>query len=268
MHNQTVKALHPKVAAFKRKSGYFMYSGALSIGDAGVIEQRAARALTNASALLDKRIIPGYGVRWGVKDTYGTKFIKGCCTKSIKENGPGSGSREQIKSLWQHRQEDPLANQGLLEEDDYGLYQETLPLDDVPNAERCLTQIKSGTIAGLSIGFIPNWDRAEWDDTDDSLVFMEIALKEISPVTFNSVPGSYIMRSAEDFDNLDAQFEEFISGLPKANRVEARQLFTRYKSLINIDTPPDVRTEAPDNVSAPVANAIDFKYLLTNLKNQ
>ncbi len=268
MHNQTVKTLHPKIAAFKRKSGYFMYSGALSIGQTGALEQRATVATSNASALLDKRIIPGYGCQWGVKDTYSTKFIKGCCAKSIKENGPGSGSREQIKSLWQHRQDDPLANQGLLVEDDYGLYQETMPLDEVPSAERCLTQIRSGTIAGLSIGFIPNWDRAEWDDADDSLVFMEIALKEISPVTFNSVPGSYIMRSAEDFDNLDAQFEEFIAGLPKANRIEARQLFTRYKSLINLDTPPEQRAEAPIEIIAPVGNGIDFQYLLNNFKTK
>ena len=40
----------------------------------------------------------------------------------------------------------PLALFAVLREDDFGLYFETEPLDDVPNADRTIKQINSGTL--------------------------------------------------------------------------------------------------------------------------
>ena len=184
---------------------------------------------------LKERVVCGYACKWGHKNMHGQKMVKGACAKSISDRGPDSQANYKLTFLWQHNQSDPLALFAKLEEDDYGLYFETKPLDDVPNADRLLKQIKSGTINQFSIGFDYVWDKIEYDKEDDSLVLLEIDLFEISGVTIGSDSGTHACRSLEQITDLYDDIENFISTLPRQNRMAARELFTRQKALIDLE---------------------------------
>lgn len=193
--------------------------------------------------------------------------IKGACAKSIKERGPNSTANYKITFLWQHRQDDPLAVFAVLREDDYGLYFETKPLDDVPNADRCIKQIKSGTLNQFSIGFDYIWDKIEWDEDKKCLVLLEIELFEGSVVTIGADGGTYAIRSKQAIEDIHDDIEDFINTLPRKDRLQARKLFALQKSLINLE-PLEQRKKAlrknkPMEKAKP-AN-IDYNYLIKNL---
>ncbi len=183
------------------------------------------------------RTVRGYLIVWGVKDTYSTNFVKGCCAKSIRERGPKSESKQKIAFLWQHETDEPIGRFTKLEEDDYGLYFEA-ECDDIPEGERALKQIRSGTINQFSVGFDYLWDKVEYDEDTDSIVLLEIVLYEGSPVTFGSNAETYAIRTKEQLikekDQLMDETEFFIRSLQKGKQLELRQLITRHISLATI----------------------------------
>ncbi len=221
--------------------------------------------LTERVTNLDKRVVEGYAIIWGQRNLYGEKFVKGCCAKSIRENGPGSKSAYEIKFLNQHRQTDPLSLFEVLEEDDIGLYFRTVPLDDVDTADRVLKQLKSRTLNNFSQGFDYVWDKIEYDETDDSLVCLEIKLYEISVVTIPAGMETYAVRSAEALEDLHDDTEDFIASLPGKYRLEARNIFARHKSLVNIGQPLDESDKALTH-NEPVESGIDYGFLTNNFK--
>lgn len=183
------------------------------------------------------RKVRGYLIVWGVQDTYGTTFVKGCCAKSIRERGPDSDSKQKIAFLWQHECDEPIGRFTKLTEDDYGLYFEA-ECDDIPEGERALKQIRSGTINQFSVGFEYLWDKVEYDEKTDSVVLLEIVLMEGSPVTFGSNSETYAIRTTEqllkDKEQLMDDTEYFIRSLQKSKQLEIRQLITRHISLATI----------------------------------
>lgn len=259
----SITKLHPKIQALRRKSGPVQYSE-VRVGPGGRITE-------DSEDLLSKNIVHGYLIVWGVRDSWGTKFLKGCCSKSIQTRGPKSGANVPIKFLWQHDIYDPLSLFDILEEDDYGLYFRTVELDDVPNAKRTITQLRSKTLDNYSAGFNYVWDSAYYDDTDDSIVFAEIDLREGSVVTFPAIEEAKTIRSVSDLMNaLDVitdDTEIFISGLPREKRYAAGQIFARYKALLNHDAPDAVRRAAAGDTETPPNTGISkhYDYLIKNL---
>lgn len=259
-----MKKLHPKIVELKKRAAPVTYSQ-LSVDIKG--------DLKIDDTDLENRVIKGYLIVWGVRDTFGTKFVKGCCARSIQQRGPQSDSKYKITFLWQHRQDDPLSLFDELEEDDYGLRFKTKPLDDVANADRAIKQIRSGTINQFSVGFNYNWDKMEYDTTDDSLVLLEVDLYEGSIVTIGSNAETHAIRSGEQLDvamlDLNDDTEEFIKSIPRKQQLELRNIIARHKSLCAID-PLEVRqTALGDNNANPVEAGIgdDISFLLnTNLK--
>lgn len=221
----------------------------------------AKRDLRVGASLLDSRQIEGYLSVWGVVDSYGTKLIKGSFAKSILERGPGTNSKVQIKFLWQHDPCDPLSLFETLEEDNYGLFFRTKPLDNVASADRALVQYGSKTLDNFSAGFFPVWDKAAYDDTDDSIVFTEAALVEGSIVTFPSNEETYGIRQAHSTTGIDELANIFLDKIPVSMQVEARQLIQRYKSLATRQP-----ADWPLPVSKPSKNVIDFDFLTKNFK--
>lgn len=217
---------------------------------------------------LDKRIINGYLAVWGSVNDYGEKFIKGAFAKSIQERGPNSNSNYKITFLWQHDSRDPLSLFAELVEDDYGLRFRTAPLDDVPNGDRTVKQIRSGTLNQFSVGFNYIWDQIEWDSTDESLVLIEAAMLEGSVVTLGSDVNTYAMRSSKSFDEhllmLNEETEDFIRTIPRKQQLELRQLITRHKSLGKME-PLELRQPALDQ-DEPAGDAINYTNLLTGSK--
>lgn len=239
----------------KRRASAVNYSN-VSVNDAGELQER--------ESLLDQRVVEGYAVIWGQRNFHGEKFVKGCFARSIRENGPGSGSKYQIKFLYNHNTDEPLSLFAELKEDEQGLYFRTVPLDDVPVADRVLKQLRSGTLNNYSQGFNYIWEagKIEWDDSDESLVVKECILYEISVATIPSGMETYTIRSADQVLDLQDEAEDFIKTLPRRQQLYARQLFTRYKSLAELD-PPDLRERAIGS-QEPVATGIDFDFLTKN----
>jgi len=206
-------------------------------------------------------------VLWGKRNYYNEKFVKGCFAKSIREHGPGTTAAYEIKFLNQHLQREPLSLFAVLKEDDIGLYFETVPLDDVDYADRVLKQLKTRTLNNFSIGFDFIWEpgKIEWDDTDDSLVVIEAILFEGSVVTIPADFSTYAVRSMEDMEYLDDEIQDFIDELPRKHRLTARSLFSRQKSLIDLDQPPQQRAIAL-NGNEPINGGLDYKQLTQGLK--
>lgn len=215
-------------------------------------------------SLLDKRIVRGYLLVWGSRNMHGEKFLRGCCAKSIADRGPNSNASYKITFLNQHRQYEPVSVFMSLIEDDYGLLVECKPADDVPWADNLLKQIRSGTINQLSAGFNPVWDKAQWDDSDDSIVYAEIDLWEGSAVTIGSEQESHFVRSAETEQELTEDIEFLLNKLPRKQQYEARQLFARQKALLEMPKPPDQLNRAL-NTEEPPVDGIDFDFLINNL---
>jgi len=220
--------------------------------------------IAERSAKLDERIVEGYAVIWGKRNSHGEKVVKGAYNKSIKENGPGSDAPYQIKFRDEHGKACALFDE--LKEDEIGLYFRTKPLDNVPWANDLLTQLKSGTINNFSIGFRFLWDRLEWDDTDDSMIILEARLLEISAVAIPSDESTFAIRAHEEPEYLQEDTEEFILSLPKSKQLEARKIITRNISLASRQAPSTpVMVKTPKKKRTPKKSEVDYHYLLKNL---
>lgn len=253
--------LHPKIKELKQRSKPITYSSLIVRADGTMVDTKTT---------VDDLTVKGYLIVWGVRDTYGTIFLKGCCAKSIAERGPQSSSKYKITMLWQHRQDDPIGQFTVLKEDDYGLYFEAT-LDDpeaVPSAKRAASQIKSGTVNQLSVGFDYVWDKMEYDEKSDAILLKEIDLFEGSPVTIASNNETYFIRSAADLEAAQEQLhdetEDYIRSIPRSKQLELRQLISRHISLATTE-PDDPRTRSLDK-DKPVKDGIDYEYLSNNFK--
>lgn len=247
--------LHPKIIEVKKRAAPINY-GNVSVNQFGELQTRESN--------LDKRIVEGYACLWGRPNDYREIFMKGAFAKSIQERGPGATSNYEIKFLYQHNQADALSLFEELKEDETGLYFRTKALDDVPSADRTLKQITSGTLNNFSMGFDFVWDRMEYDEQQDAIIIKEAALYEISVVSIPADMGTFAMRSKEQLEDLYDDTEDFIKSLPRKQQLEARQIFARHKSLINV-APLELRGQAPDT-DAPVETGIDYDYLLNHFK--
>jgi len=242
-----------KLKQFQERDMPINYSNTIVNAD-GKIEERKGK--------LNERIVSGYGVIWGSKNDYGEKFVKGCCSKSITEQGPGSNAAYQIKFRDRHGKSCSLF--ASIVEDEIGLYFETKPLDKVPWCDELLVQLKSGTINNFSIGFKHCWDRVEWDDEDSSMINLEIRLFEISAVDIPSDTATYATRSADDNAYLMDDVEDFIYKLPRPLQLEARTIFTRCMLPLD-ETPLEQRQIAPE-VKTPAEESTGIaNYLLKKL---
>lgn len=221
-----MKALHKRVAELKHRAKAINYT-----------QYDIEGATLDLRLTTENNTIKGYLSVWGVRDSYGTIMLKGCCTKSINERGPKSSSKSKIAFLWQHRMDEPLGQFTTLIEDSYGLYFES-ECDDVPTAQRALTQIKSGTLNQFSIGFLYLWDKTDYDEKLDAVVLHEIDLYEGSIVTIGSNAETYVVRSAEQYiemiDSYQQDIEVFIRTIPRRQQLELRELLNRHESLLNI----------------------------------
>lgn len=223
------KELHPKIKELQLRSTPISMSGSY------VDKDGQLRTIDfKVSASEDNRTIKGYLCVWGVVDTFGTIFVRGCFAKSIQERGPASASKQKIAHLWMHDPCNPTGMFTTLKEDDYGLYFEAT-LDAIDIGDRELTQVRSGTLNQFSVGFDYVWDKMEYDEKQDAVVIMECILMEGSVVTFGSNAETYAMRSVTELENDKAVLIEetdfALKGLPFQKQIELRQLINKHISL-------------------------------------
>jgi HK97 family phage prohead protease len=216
--------------------------------------------LETRESLLNQRIIEGYGNVWNSSNSHGEKFMKGCWTRSINENGPMSDAHYKIKFRNQHG--NALALIDVLREDEVGLYFKTKPLDDIDEADNLLKQVRSGTINNFSNGFKYIWDKMEYDSEDDSLIIKEARLFEISAVPIPSDLNTFAMRSLGWGEPLDTdELEDFIQDLPKNKQLQCRKLISKCLSQ---PKPPSI-IERAHQEDAEQQESL-YSYLLKNIK--
>lgn len=234
-----MKQLHQKIQELKRRAAPITFSE-LGVSRDGEMVDLQIRADEK------DRTVEGYLCVWGVKDTYGTAFVKGCFAKSLRERGPESDAKYKITFIWFHRQDEPLGQFLELREDEYGLYFKAR-LDDVPQAERALRQIRSGTLNQFSIGFDYVWDKMEYDDQSETIYLYEVELYEGSVVLIGSNHETYALRSPEELeqeaDLLQEETDEFIRAIPRRQQLQLRQLIARHISLAKFE-PHELRQTA------------------------
>lgn len=249
-------SLHKKIQELKLRANPVNYSQ-VSVNERGELT-------SNFLEDLNKRIISGYLLVWGSVNMHAEMFIRGCCAKSIADRGPESKANYKITFLNQHNTCEPLCVFGELVEDGYGLRFRSLPLDDVPWADHVLKQVRSGTLNQFSAGFNYIWDKVEYDEANDCIVCKEIDLFEGSIVTIGSELNTYVMRSAEQQQNLYEEIETCIKTLPRKHQIEVRQYFTKLKSLV--DTEPLFEKETLEKRNQPAdEKGINYNFLIDNL---
>lgn len=215
----------------------------------------------------NERLIKQYFAIWGVRDSYGTSPIKGAFKKSITERGPKSNASSKIIVLWQHDSRDPLCVPNVIKEDDIGLYAEYEP-DNIPSGDRCVTQVRSGTINQGSYGFRYVWDKMEYDEETDTVYMKECDLYELSPVTFGSCEETYVKRSdggtmVDEF--LSEETEDFIKrAVPRKDQLELRNIIDRHIALAKVQ-PLENRQKALNEIK-PKHEGLDYNYLISKLK--
>lgn len=253
--------MHEKISNLKRESSPIRY------GATGAFNVSGELRGMSAETALDKRIIQGYLFTFGTRNRHRESFKRSAFDKTIREHGPNSGSHNTIPLLWQHDPAEPLAKFDMMEPDDYGLFVRSKPLDDIDTADRAIKQIRSGTVNGFSGGFYPVWDKAEYDEETNTVVYGEVMILEGSVVTVPSDTQTFIKRSAEEIDDIVDQVEYFIRSLPKNKRLEARHILTQFKSLYESEEPLKQVANALSEVTPePVKRSIDYKGLLFDIQ--
>lgn len=219
--------LHPKILQLRNAVGNN------AIYRSKPIEQPESTRSMNSSTD-DGRLLKMYFCIFGVKDDYGCIPMKGCFKKSIEERGPKSNATYKITVLWQHKQDEPLCVPSILKEDDIGLYAEFSPDEGVETCDRCVIQVRSGTVNNGSYGFNYVWDKMRYDEKSDSILMYETELYEVSPVTIGSQTGTYAVRNAAGVyvdEFLADETEDLIKQIPRKLHLAIRSIIDRHISL-------------------------------------
>lgn len=222
------KTLHPKIKALQtREAGKYITSSFEHLG----------KVLDYRIKVNEDRTVEGYLAVWSIPDDRGTAPIRGAFKKSLNERGPNSLTKQKILFLWMHEIDNPIGQFIELIEDDYGLRFKAV-IDEIPEGDRALVQIRSGTLNQFSYGFLYVWDKMEYDEKTDTILMYEVELWEGSVVSYGSQKETFAIRSkeqlSEQLEEVSGELEAFIRSMPRSKQMEFRQLLTRYKSLSEI----------------------------------
>lgn len=124
----------------------------------------------------DQGFFSGYASIFDVVDSQNDMIVKGAFQRTLRDH------KGDIKLLWQHRFEEPIGIFTRMEEDVHGLYVEGRLLLEVQRAREAHALLKSGSVGGLSIGYMPV--KYHMDAATGVRVLEEVALYEVSLVTF------------------------------------------------------------------------------------
>lgn len=189
----------------------------------------------------ESRIISGYLAVFGNRDSEGDIILKGAFKKSLAERGVGSKSNRKIVFLWQHDTREPLGMFTVLKEDNYGLYFEA-KIDNIELGDRCITQLKSGTLNQFSIGFQYILDKTEYDESIDSFIIHELNLFEGSVVTMGANDMTYFSgMKAVEIENREKDLRKetdlLLKELDYSTQLLVRQLISKHISLSHVKSP-------------------------------
>ncbi|MEI9932786.1 MAG: HK97 family phage prohead protease [Rhizomicrobium sp.] len=158
----------------------------------------ARRRLARASAparlvTLGRDEFEGYASLFGKPDGAGDVVMPGAFAASLRKRPPS-----QVRMLYQHSAHEPLGVWETIREDSRGLYVRGRLTPDVPRVRDVRALIADGALDGLSIGF--RTVRARRNAKTGYRELLDVALWEISVVTFPMLPGSGVTAIGEKSD--------------------------------------------------------------------
>lgn len=124
-------------------------------------------------------------LRYGVIDSYQTRFLAGCASEHLAQRLP--------RIVWAHDRTNPVGRWDSIEVDDgdrLTLHGVSSSFAEVPDARRAWAQMRDGTCDQFSIGFSVPPGGSRWNDDLETLDFVKIELHEASPVIAGAVPGT------------------------------------------------------------------------------
>lgn len=124
--------------------------------------------------------------------SYFEKFQRGAFKRTIDR-----GATDRVKFLYQHDAKEPIGRAVALREDAAGLYGE-FRVSAVPAGDKAIELVRDGVIDSFSVGFAPVKDKKEGDVT----IRTEVALREVSAVTFPAYEGARITGLREAIDGM------------------------------------------------------------------
>lgn len=125
-------------------------------------------------SITENGLFSGYASIFNIIDKQNDLILPGAFKENLDTN--------KIKLLWQHNPSEPIGNIIDIYENDVGLYIVAHLLLGVKKAEEAYLMLKTGTINGLSIGYIPI--KYDVDHESGARVLKQVELWEVSLVTF------------------------------------------------------------------------------------
>jgi HK97 family phage prohead protease len=210
-------------------------------------------------------IISGYFSSFNVEDSYGDTVLPGAFKKTISEQGPNS-VQPRIKYLLNHDVSLPIGKILSLEEDSYGL-KYSAQIGTNAAAVDFMKMVESGLITEHSIGYrtMKAIDKEDYRKRD----LLELKLFEGSALSGWGVNQFTPLTGVKSEDQL-AQTQKRIDRLEKfcrnsdATDDTIDMLLLEVKQLTQLTI--DLKTTKPtENVTKPVAKAINWEYIATSL---
>jgi HK97 family phage prohead protease len=129
--------------------------------------------------------IEGYASLFWTRDLNDDVTAAGAFSASLARTGAGG-----VRMLCQRDADHPVGVWDEIVEDGRGLYVRGRILEITPQGRMCAALVRAGALDGLSIGFRAT--RARPDESGRLRVLTEVALWEVSIVTFPMLPGARI----------------------------------------------------------------------------
>ena len=155
-------------------------------------------------ALDESGAFEGYASVFDVVDGFDDNVAPGAFATSLARKEGGRG----VKMLWQHDASEPIGAWDAITEDERGLHVRGRLLLDVRRGAEAHALLKAGAIDGLSIGY--STVEASYDPKTRSRRLTEIALWEISLVTFQACPGAAVTAVKGSSPQTIRSFERFL----------------------------------------------------------
>ena len=137
--------------------------------------------------MADELTIEGYASLFWARDLNDDVAQPGCFSASLARTGPGG-----VRMLYQHEARTPIGVWDEIAEDSSGLFVRGRIIEVSPQARLAASLVRAGALDGLSIGF--RTEKSRPDESGRLRVLVQVALWEVSLVTFPMLPGARIGR--------------------------------------------------------------------------
>lgn len=155
------------------------------------------------------RVITGYLSSFGNKDHDGDIIVKGAYTKSITER------KNNIFFLNQHNWQQPLTKFNVLQEDEKGLYFESMPLPDTSYANDVMKLYEAGVLKEHSVGF--QTIKSDYNKEEATRYIKEIKLYEGSVVTLGANSSTPFTGFKSTIKEVDTQMKLILKAIKDGN---------------------------------------------------